>query len=188
MRRAVPALGMLVLAASVAGSAFSQARQRARDDAPARRAFGRFLEVRLEQPEWVRDTVRVDPGDACGAEDRSDSRRYWMAAYRIVSVRVDGGRATGVVDVLAAGEQGPDPDHTYATRAWLRVAHHVLRFPMRRDPRRGGWKVCEVATSGWRLGHDIIPHNIGIDHELIFAAIDSIRGVRHRRWLTLPPP
>jgi len=179
---------MLVLAASVAGSAFAQARQRTRDDAPARRAFGRFLEVRLERPEWVADTVGVDPGDACGEEDRSDSRRYWMAAYRIVSVRVDGGRAIGVVDVLAAGEQGPDPDHTYSTRAWLRVAHHVLRFPMRRDPRRGGWKVCEVSTNGWRLGHDIIPHNIGIDPELIFAAIDSIRGVRHRRWLTLPPP
>ena len=187
MRRAALVPGILLLVFS-AGSAFAQVERAARGEATARRAFVRFLEARLEQPEWVaRDTVGMDLGDDCGAAYQPSPRLYWMASYRVVSVRTEGNRAVGVVDVLAAGEQGPDPFRSYPTRARLRVAHHLLRFSMRREPRHGRWVVCETATNGWQLGHDIIPHNMGIDPDLIFAAIDSIRGVPHRRWYTFLP-
>jgi hypothetical protein len=187
VRRGVLVLGLVLLASAAAESGCSKPAEGARDEASARRDFDRWLHARLEQPEWVpEDTAGLDLGDECGVRDTTYARLYWMASYRIVSVRVDGDRATGVVDVLAAGEQGPDPDHVYPTRANLRVAHHVLRFPMRREPGHGRWRVCYTSTSGWQLGHEISPHNIGIDHEVIFQAIDSIRGVPYRRWYNFP--
>ena len=189
MRRAVLAPALVLIAAAAAGSACSKPGDTARDEASARRAFDQFLTASLEQPEWVpEDTAAAGVADECGRRDTTYARMYWMASYRIVSVRVDGDRATGMVDVLAAAEQGPDPYHVYPTRATLRVAHHELSFPMRREPGHGRWRVCFTSTNGWQLGHEIIPHNIGIDHEVIFEAIDSIRGVPYRRWFSIPSP
>lgn len=161
-----------------------------RNVAPARRAFDRFLRGSLEQPPWVRRDPaalhQVIDGDCAGERGQDGDRSYWVASYRIINVWASPTEGTGEVEVLAAAEQGPDPHGVHPTRVKLDVRRHVLRFPLRRDERTGGWRVCPVSEGGYALGHDIIPHNMGTDPEVVFAAIDSIRGVRHRRWYPRP--
>ncbi|HEX6746753.1 MAG TPA: hypothetical protein VF092_05605 [Longimicrobium sp.] len=183
--RAKPVLAAALILVAAAFATVTRPAQPDRDAAAARRAFDHFLRGSLEQPGWVPvDTAWAEVVDDCGwKDDNRTNRMYWMARYRIVSVRVHGDRGTGVADVLAAAEQVPDP--VLYGRVTLRVAHHVLRFPLRRDGARK-WRVCPVSESGWQLGHDIVPHNIGIDEDLVFATIDSIRGVPHRRWFDFP--
>lgn len=186
-RAAVVLLAAALRSAAMPQAAVPQTARQARVTAAAREAFDRFLRGSLEQPQWVRNDTLLDGvmNPDCGGGG-GEYRSYWIASYRIQDVPLRGAQTTGVVEVVSAAEQGPDPHGIYPTRVTLDVRRHVLRFPMRRDAGTGRWLVCPVSESGFALGHDIIPHNLGMDPEVVFAVVDSIRGVPHRRWYHLP--
>jgi len=171
----------MILVAAASATAARRPAQPSRDAVAARKVFDGFLRVSLEQPGWVPlDTTFEAMGIGCGERDGRPERTLWMARFHVLSVSVRGDRGTGVVDVLAAAEQAGS---SFPVR---RVAHHVLRFPLRQI-RPHDWRVCSVSESGWRLGPGVVLHP-AFDAELdaIYAIVDSIRGVPHRRWFDFP--
>ena len=177
--------GRLVLLASLcaAGSAAAWATwpaERPHAVTPSSAAvFQNFMQRSVESssPSIAAFDGIVSSDDACW-EPTDVFRSYWLADYRVLSVREAGDSARAIAEIVSAATQVPDPNDAYASVVTQGVRRDTVEFLLVRE--RAGWRVCGRAANGWDFGGYGTPANVqyaipGTSRESVLALVDSIR-------------
>lgn len=155
-------------------------------DSTARKLFGDFLNLSTEAA--AADSVAykqvISDNDACW-EPTDVFRSYWLADYRILSVRAAGDSARATAEIVSAATQVPDSKgDAYASVVTQGVRRDTVEFLLVRES--AGWRVCGRAANGWDFGGYGTPANVryavpGTSRQTVLALVDSIRRRSHRR-------
>ena len=105
---------------------------------------------------------------------------HWIAAYNVLSIRVEGDTAIGTAEVVTGAFQEQSATSYYGWIVTPRVRRDTLHWNLIRSPEVHGWKVCGLSREGIAIDMAGTPENIefrpaGTTWDDMRALFDSIK-------------